>query len=180
MTRPARNRLIAVVLVVGIIALSRFLATEVIWAAAAIATPLLVTALVVTLPFQRARALLGRQRYEDAALELAAFEKAVLGSGWKRFFASLAVGLYTSEPVAAARNTLAAVRLEQGRLDDAATHLAAALERDPDYAVAWANRAVLAAMKKDRGTAEEARLKAAELGYAPKLLLRIIEDKLSQ
>jgi Flp pilus assembly protein TadD len=81
--------------------------------------------------------------------------------------------------MAASRNTLGAIRLEQGRLKDAARAFGTALELDPGYAVPWANRAVLAAMEGDRLAAEEARLKAKALGFAPRLLARVIEDKLA-
>lgn len=80
--------------------------------------------------------------------------------------------------MAAARNTLGAVRLEQGRLDDARTHFSKALELDPGYGVPWGNLAVLAAMTGDRAKAEEARLEAAKRGFSPRLLAKVIEDKL--
>ena len=86
----------------------------------------------------------------------------------------------TSNPLAAARNTLGAVRLEQGRLDDARTHFQTALERDPRYGVPFGNLAVLAAMKGDAAGAEEARAKAAALGFKPKLLAQVIAHKLAQ
>jgi len=178
-SRPARNRLLMAVFVVVMVLVTRRLPDEVTWASTAVFVPLVALALWVTLPFQRARSLLAKRQFDDAATELAAFEKSLVESGWRRAFASLAVGFYTSHPLAAARNTLGAVRLEQGRVDDAATHFSAALEHDALYAVPWANRAVLAAMKGDRAAAEEARQKAASLGYAPKILARVIADKLA-
>lgn len=179
MSRPARNRLLVAVFVLATLSVSRWLPDEVTWASTAIFVPLVALALWLTMPFQRARSLLAKRQYEEAATELAAFEKSLVESPWKRAFASLAVGFYTSNPLAAARNTLGAVRLEQGRVDDAATHFSAALEHDALYAVPWANRAVLAAMRGDKVAAEEARQKASTLGYAPKLLSRVIADKLA-
>ena len=178
MTRPARNRLmVAVFVVVAFFAAPR-VPNALLWAATAVATPLLLAALWATLPFQRARGFLRKQQYEEAATELAAFESS-LTAGWKRVLASMAVGLYTSNPVAASRNTLGAVRLEQGRRDDALTHFTAALEHDALYAVPWGNLAVLAAMRGDAAAAEEARLKAATLGFKPKVLSAVIKDKLA-
>ncbi|MGV3619248.1 MAG: hypothetical protein ACO1OB_00445 [Archangium sp.] len=70
------------------------------------------------------------------------------------------------------------MRLEQGRLDDAATHLDAAIALDPLYAVPWANRAVLAAMKGDKIAAIEARDRARALGFGSKTLDAVVQDKL--
>lgn len=178
MTRPLRNRLLVAAFVIVVIVSSPRLPTEVTWAAAAIVFPLIALALWVTAPFQRARGLLARRQFDDAAMQIAAFERAMLESPWKARLASLAVGLYTSNPVAASRNTLGAIRLEQGRLKDAARSFGTALELDPGYAVPWGNRAVLAAMEGDRAGAEAARQQAKALGFAPKLLARVIEDKL--
>lgn len=179
MTRPARNRLlVAIVMIVAFFASPR-LPNAVLWGASAVAAPFLFLALWVTQPFHRARALLRRRQYDEAATELAAFETSLSQAGWKRALAGLAVGLYTSNALAAARNTLGAVRLEQGRTDDARTHFQAALQHDPGYAVPWGNLAVLAAMRGDAAAAEEARLKAASLGFRPKILASVIKDKLA-
>lgn len=177
MSRPTRNRLLVAVFVVVAFAAAPRLPNLLLWSVTAVATPLVIAALWVSAPFLRARGFLQKQKYEEAATELAAFESS-LSAGWKRALASLVVGLYTSNPVAAARNTLGAVRLEQGRLDDAQTHFKAALERDALYAVPWGNLAVLAAMRGDAAGAEEARLKAALLGFKPKVLAAVIKDKL--
>lgn len=179
MTRPVRNRLLVAALVIVIIVISPRLPVEATWAAAALFFPIIALALWVTLPFQRARALLAKRQFDDAATQIAMFEKALLESPWKSRLASLAIGLYTSNPIAASRNTLGAIRLEQGRLKDAARSFGTALELDPGYAVPWGNRAVLAAMEGNRAGAEEARLKAKSLGFAPKLLARVIQDKLA-
>ncbi|MFO0600275.1 MAG: tetratricopeptide repeat protein [Myxococcaceae bacterium] len=179
MTRPARNRLIvAVVLVATVLAAPR-LPTVATWIGAALGAPFVLVALLVTRPFHRARALLAQRRFDEAALELAAFEQDVQSAAWKRVMGAMAVGLYTSNPLAAARNTLGAVRLEQGRLEDAKKHFVTALELDPGYAVPHGNLAVLAAMSGDRASAEEARVKAKSLGFAPKLLERVIADTLA-
>lgn len=179
MTRPVRNRLLIAVLVIVVFVLSPRVPVEVTWGAAAVLFPLIGLALWVTLPFQRARGLLAKRQFDDAAVQIVMFEKSLLESRWKSLLASLSVGLYTTNPIAASRNTLGAIRLEQGRLKDAARSFGTALELDPGYAVPWGNRAVLCAMEGDRAGAEEARLKAKSLGFAPKLLARVIEDKLA-
>ena len=179
MTRPARNRLVVVVFMLVAFFAAPRLPDGVLWGATVLATPVVLLAIWVTLPFHRARGLLRKQKYEEAATELAAFERALTQAGWKRVLAATAVGLYTANPLAAARNTLGAVRLEQGRLDDAQTHFKAALEHDVGYAVPWGNLAVLAAMRGDAAGAEEARVKAAALGFKPKVLAAVIKDKLA-
>ncbi len=179
MTRPLRNKLVVVVFVIAAFFVAPRLNDVALWGATVVATPLVVLALWVTWPFHRARALLRKQQYEPAATELAAFESSLTQIGWKRVLAGTAVGLYTSNALAAARNTLGAVRLEQARLEDAETHFKAALGHDALYAVPWGNLAVLAAMRGDAGGAEEARVKAASLGFQPKVLAAIIKDKLA-
>jgi tetratricopeptide (TPR) repeat protein len=178
-TRVTRNRALVAVFVIGVIVVSPRLPDVVTWVATALVFPFIGVALWVTLPFQRARTLLAKRQFDDAALQIAAFERALLESPWKARVASLAVGLYTNDPVAASRNTLGAIRLEQGRLKDAARSLGTALELDPGYAVPWANRAVLAAMEGNRDGAEEARLKAKALGFSPRMLSKVIADKLA-
>jgi tetratricopeptide (TPR) repeat protein len=149
------------------------------WGLSAVLLPLIALALWVTAPLNRARSLLARKDYEGAVTALAAFE-AALATSWKRALASRAVGFYSSNPRAVARNTLGGVRLEQGKLDEAETHFASALELDPLYGVPWGNRAVLAAMRGDAAAAEAARLEAAERGFAPKLLAQVITEKLKR
>lgn len=179
MTRPARNRLLVVLFVVAVFVVSPRLPSLVTSLAAALGTTLIALSLWVTRPIHRARSLLAKGQHEPAALELVHFEKTLTDSGWQRALASLAVGLHTTNPLAAARNTLGAVRLEQGRYDDARTHFEAALARDPGYGVPWGNLAVLAAIAGDAPRAAEARQKAASLGFNPRIHGRVIEDKLA-
>jgi tetratricopeptide (TPR) repeat protein len=178
MTRPLRNRLLAAVFVFAAFFAAPRLGDGAMWALTSLAVPMLVLAFWVTWPFHRARGMFAKKQYDSAATELAAFESSMAQVPWKRFFAGLAVGFFTTNAVAAARNTLGAVRLEQQRLEDAETHFKAALQLDPGYAVPWGNLAVLAAMRGDAGGAEEARLRAAALGFKPKLLAAVIHDKL--
>lgn len=179
MTRVLRNRLLVAAFVVVAFVSAPRLSDAVVWAVAAIVFPVTLLALWVARPFHQARSLLSKQKYEEAAAALAEFEVSITQTPWKRALAGLAVGLYTFSALAAARNTLGAVRLEQGRLDDAETHFKAALQHDAGYAVPWGNLAVLAAMRGDAPAAEESRLKAASLGFKPKVLSAVIKDKLS-
>lgn len=179
MSRPARNRLFAVIFVVTMLGLAPKLPNALLWSVTALAFVVTAVALWLTTGFRRARVLMAQKKYDDAALALAAFELS-LSEPWKRRIAGLAVGTYTTSAFAAARNTLGAVRLEQGRLDDAATHFSAALSLDAQYAVPWANRAVLAAMRGDAAGAHEARDTAKLLGFRSKVLDSVVADKLAK
>ncbi len=179
MSRPARNRLFAVIFVVATLGFAPKLPSPLLWSAAALVFSLTAFALWLTTGFRRARALLAQKQYDAAATELAAFELSLTES-WKRHVAGLAVGTYTTSAFAAARNTLGAVRLEQGRLDDAATHFSAAIALDAQYAVPWANRAVLAAMRGDAAGAHEAKDTAKKLGFRSKVLDSVVADKLAK
>lgn len=177
MSRPARNRLLAAIFVALVVLVAPRLPNVVAWLAFALVAVVIAASLWVTRGFRQARALLAQKKYDDAALELAAFERS-LSERWRKRLAGLSVGLYTNDAVAAARNTLGAVRLEQGRLEDAATHFDAALALDAQYAVPWANRAVLAALRGDRAAANEAKQRAKALGFGSKTLDAVVSDKL--
>jgi tetratricopeptide (TPR) repeat protein len=178
MTRILRNRLLVAVFVIVAFASAPRLNDGVVWAITATVFPLMVLALWVARPFHRARGQLKNQQYEDAAASLAEFETSIAQVPWKRVLAGTAVGLWTFSARAAARNTLGAVRLEQNRLDDAETHFKAALQHDAGYAVPWGNLAVVAASRGDAAAAEDARSKAASMGFNPKVLSAVIKDKL--
>ena len=179
MTRVNVNRLMYSLLIVAAFVAAPRLPNSALWSVLGGSITLIGLALWVTLPLHRARSLLRQRKYDEAATELAAVETSLTETKWKRTLASMAVGLYTSNALAAARNTLGAVRLEQNRLDDAEIHFKASLQHDAGYAVPWGNLAVLAAMRGDAGGAEEARQKAAALGFKPKLLAAVIKDKLA-
>lgn len=167
MSRPARNwLLVALVVVVGVAVAPR-LPDALVWALAGVALVVMVAALSVTADFRAARALFAKKRFDDAAVRLAGFEKS-LSAPWRARLAGLAVGVYTSNALAAARNTLGAVRLEQGKFDEAQAHFDAALKLDAQYALPWANKALLA--KKRGEDFSEARNRAVALGAKAKAL----------
>src|SRR5688572_28576558 len=121
MTRVLRNRVLVAVFVIAAFASAPRLSDGVMWTVTAIVFPLMLAALWVARPFHRARAQLENQQYEEAAASLAEFETSISQAAWKRVLAGTVVGLYTFNALAAARNTLGAVRLEQNRLEDAET-----------------------------------------------------------
>lgn len=88
--------------------------------------------------------LMKKKEWERAFDELLVFEKQVSEDGWRRRLAVLSTGFSTFDPVALAKATQGAVRLEQGRMAEAELLLAAAVALDPEYGLAWANRALAA------------------------------------
>ena len=92
MSRPARNRWLAVALVVVAVLLGPRLPDSVLWALVGVMGVVMGLAVWLTMPFHRARSLLRAKQYDDAATELAAFELG-LSEPWKRRLAGLAVGL---------------------------------------------------------------------------------------
>ncbi len=170
MVRPIRNWLLAALAAALLLLVLPALPSAVGWTLAGLLLPVLGLAVFVTAPLRRARRHFARGAWDDAALAVAAFERS-LETPWRREVARLAVGSWTSNPHAAARNLLGAVRIEQGRLDDAATHLDRAIALDPHYAIAWANRALLEKKRGDLPALERARAEALRLGAGRARLL---------
>jgi tetratricopeptide (TPR) repeat protein len=180
MTRPRRQLALIVVFVVAALVVAPRLPDGVLWAAAAVGGVLVVLGAVAGRRLFQGRSLMSQGRWEDAALELAAFEAEQSRAGWRRALAFLFVGTFSSDGLAVARGTLGALRLEQGRWDDAQRHLERALEQDPDYAVAHANLALLAARRGDVATAERHRAKAWALGFRRRAFQRALAEALGR
>lgn len=179
MTRPARARLVVVAVVVAVLLLGPRVPEPWPWLIALAGFAFIAVAVWVVDPLRRARAALAERRFDDAAADLAAFEVALTASAWRRAVAGFAVGFYSGNALAVSRGTLGAVRLEQGRLEDAQTHLSRALELDPAYGVPWANLALLRATRGDADGAEAARLRAQQLGFAPRQLPVLLRERLA-
>lgn len=165
MTRPRRHLALILLFVAAAIFLAPRLPDVALWSAAAVGGLLIAVCFVAGRHLFRARSLMGQGKWDDAALELAAFEQEQTNTAWRRALAVLFVGTFSSDGVAVARGTLGALRLEQGQLDDAKRHLERALEKDPGYAVPHANLALLAAKQGDAAAAEAHRAKAHALGF---------------
>lgn len=120
-----------------------------------------------------------RRRWSEAAGRYESFEKKLLASPWPRFTVPLYLGIYSFDGVAIARNHIAQSLINAGDLDGAERWLRSALLRDPLYAVPYINLGVIAAMRRDKPTAEREMLKAIRLGYNPaeaqRLLRRALE-----
>lgn len=130
--------------------------------------------------YGRARALLSAKRYEAAFDELLAFEQQLRRDAWRRQLAFLFTGFSTTNPLALARCYEGIVRLEQGRLVEAEALLASAVEQDPGYGLAWANRALCAAMTNDAERARSHAAVAKTNGASGPTLDRLLDDALSK
>lgn len=180
MTRPRRHLALIVVFVVAALVLSPRLPDAALWAAAAVGALLLAVSYAAGRHLFAGRALMAKARFDDAALELAAFEQEQSNSAWRRALAFLFVGTFSSDGVAVARNTLGAIRLEQGKLDEAEGHLRRALEQDPGYAVPHANLALVAAARGEPEAAQAHRDRAWALGFRRKVLDVAVKERLAK
>jgi tetratricopeptide (TPR) repeat protein len=120
-----------------------------------------------------------RRQWSEAAKRYELFEKKLLASPWPWLTVPLYLGIYTFDGVAIARNNIAQSLINAEDLDGAERWLRAALLRDPLYPVPYINLGVIAAMRRDKQTAEREMLKALRLGYNPaeaqRLLRRALE-----
>lgn len=130
--------------------------------------------------YGKARALLSAKQYEAAFDELLAFEQQVRRDGWRRSLAFLYTGFHTGDPLALARCYQGVVRLEQGRLVEAEALLKSAVEQDPAYGLAWANRAIVAASMGDEASARAHQAAARQNGVTGSTLERTIAAALSK
>lgn len=118
----------------------------------------------VSRQFFAGRRHLKKKRWVDAISCFQQFEAELNASPWKRRFSWLAAGVYTTDPVALARNNIGVIHLENGKLELASAAFRSALERDPQYAVPHLNLAVVAAKRDDRGAVDAELAEAARLG----------------
>lgn len=72
------------------------------------------------------------------------------------------------------------MRLEQGRLVEAEALLKSAVEQDPAYGLAWANRAIVAASMGDEASARAHQAAARQNGVTGSTLERTIAAALSK
>jgi len=179
MTRPRRNLALIALFVVVAFALAPRLPDAVLTTAAALGAGLVVACGLAAKHLLAGRSLMKQGRWDDAALELAAFEQEQARGGWKKALGFLIVGAWSSDGVAVARGTLGAIRLEQGRLDEAEAHLKRALEQDAGYAIPHANLALVAARRGDAAAAEAHRARAHALGFRRRAFEKALADALA-
>ena len=180
MTRPNRNRLLIGGFVVGCLLLGNFL--PIAWRAPFVLTLLLLS--LVSFAFARdffiGRRHIKKQRWMEAILCFQRFESQLLSSALRRRLAWLAAGIYSFDPVAIARNNVGVVHLENGKLELAEAAFRSALERDPPYAVAHLNLAVVAARRSDKATMEQQLTHASRLGLTQRKIHARVRAALPQ
>ncbi len=165
MTRPQQHVAIWVAGLLLLVGLPLVLPTDVVFVLVGVAWGLAVVSFIARGRYGRARSLLAQKKYEAAFDELLAFEQQVTRDAWRRHLAFLYAGFRTSNAIALARGYQGVVRLEQGRLAEAEALLKSALEKDPDYSVPWANRAIVAASLGDEARARSHVETAKSLGF---------------
>lgn len=121
-----------------------------------------------------------RRQWSEAARRYELFEKKLLASPWPWLTVPLYLGIYTFDGVAVARNNIAQSLISAGDLDRAERCLRSALLRDPLYPVPYINLGVIAAMRRDKKTAEREMMKAIRLGYNPAEAQRLLRRALEQ
>ena len=168
MTRPARNRLLfagfwALCLVLGNLPPDTIRLPFV-----ALIFALAGASFVVSRQFFAGRRHLKKKRWVEALTAFQTFEHELNASPWKRRFSFLASGIYSSDPVAIARNNVGVIHLENSKLDLAEGAFRSALERDAGYAVPHLNLAVVAAKRGDAAAVEQRLAEAQRLGLSDK------------
>jgi tetratricopeptide (TPR) repeat protein len=137
----------------------------VVWVLVGCAWGVSVVSLVAGRSYAQARAKLRSKQYDAAFDSLHQFEEHVSFDGWRKQLAFLYTGLLTSNPVALARGYKGVVRLEQGRLAEAEQWIQSAIEQDREYALPWANGAIVHALRGNEDKARAFAAEAARLGF---------------
>jgi hypothetical protein len=164
MTRPTRNRVSLVLFAIGAMALAYMAPTWLINSLAVVGAILIGLSIFVGKSFFAGRQALKEKKYELATHRLIDFERELLASPWKQKVAWLFTGMHTSSGLALARSTLGAVRLEEGKMDEAVVHFKRALEFDAAYSFPYANLALVAKKRNDETKVNEFRNEAVRLG----------------
>ncbi|MCA3012079.1 MAG: hypothetical protein INH41_06705 [Myxococcaceae bacterium] len=180
MTRPQQHVAIALMVAACLLLAPLVLPDDVVWGLLGTAWALSLAALVARAPYGVARAQLKAKQYEQAFESLRAFEALVTRQAWRRWLAFLYAGFQTSNPVALARTYQGVARLEQGRLAEAEALFVSALDADADCGLAWANRAVVAALLGDDATARAHVATARALGFTDSRLDATVAEALAR
>ncbi len=178
MTRPTRNRLLFAAFALGCIFVGNYLPEPVRWTFVAVILAAAATSYVVSRQFFAGRRALKKKQWVEAITAFQAFEQQLTASAWKQRLSFLAAGMYTSDPVAIARNNVGVVHLENAKLDLAEAAFRSALERDRDYAVPHLNLAVAAARRGNAEAMEASLADAQRLGITNKKVLRKVREAL--
>ena len=163
MPRPIRNRVVLLLCLAGAALIGAVVPRSVALALLATVFTLAFISYLVSFNYFSARRAMRKKKWVEALKGLEAYELG-LATPWKRWLSFLALGTYSLDGVAIARNNVGVVHLENAKLEWAEKAFASALERDPLYAVPHVNLAVAAARRGD-GTLMQRHLdEAARLG----------------
>ncbi len=108
-----------------------------------------------------------RRRWPKAIESYQRFEQMLLTNRHSHLLMPLYMGIYTLDGVAVTRNLIAQALMRLDKLDEAEGWLRSALQRDPLFAVPYANLGVIAAVRREEAQARRHSVKAVELGFNP-------------
>jgi hypothetical protein len=163
MTRPARNRLLLLLVCLAVLASGKWVGVPL----AALVVGAAAVSFVSSRDFFAARRALRRRQWVDALVGFQRFEQQ-LTSPSRRAASWLATSLYSFDAAAIARNLTGVVHLENGKLELAEAAFLSALQQDPLYAVPHLNLAVVFARRKDTPSMERHLSEAQRLGLRSK------------
>ena len=104
--------------------------------------------------------------WQRAIERFSRFEQRLLTRRINALLIPLYLDIYSFDGVAIARNNIAHGHMKLGDLNEAVRWSRLALQRDPLYAVPYTNLGAIAAMRKDKSTAQLEFRRAIELGYS--------------
>lgn len=115
--------------------------------------------------FFRGRRLLDSGKPSAALGHLENFLQLIRREPWRKKLLWLTWSVYTPDLEAMTLNNIGVSQMTMGNPDEAKAAFDDALSLDPKYPLPYFNLAVLATMKADQASAEEALTKATRLGY---------------
>lgn len=114
----------------------------------------------------RSRKLISLSRFDEAIEAGKAFLEELRRQPWRRHFIYCFFGFYTWDVEAMARNNIGAARMQLGDIEKAERDLRDALEKDPDFPIAYFNLAIIAYVRDDTVRGDNLISVAAEKGYS--------------
>ncbi len=117
-----------------------------------------------------------RRRWPQAVERFQRFERSLLEGKSPRLLLALHPGFYTFDGLALTRQQIAQCLLNTGDLDGAVGWSRAALQRDAEYALPYANLAIVAALRQDEALAQREMSRAVRLGYSAVAAHRALRD----
>ena len=114
----------------------------------------------------RSRKLISLSRFDEAIEAGKAFLEELRRQPWRRHFIYCFFGFYTWDVEAMARNNIGAARMQLGDIEQAERDFRDALEKDPDFPIAYFNLAIIAYVRDETVRGDNLISVAAEKGYS--------------